>query len=96
MLHCRKMKMVPGVPRHVLVSYISEPSIMVRLKEYLKTSQSINSYYYDLTKVLFSMCIGNDSLLMNYPFSCFCKRSLSGFQCVMIPVAKTNYGKVSD
>ena len=43
MVHCRKMKMVPGVPRHVLVSYTSEPSNMVRLKEYIKANESIIS-----------------------------------------------------
>ena len=42
-MHCRKMEMVPGVPRHVLVSYISEPSIIARLKEYLMVNQSIIS-----------------------------------------------------
>ena len=39
--HCRDTKAVPVVPIHALVSYISVPSIMVRLKRYLKALQSI-------------------------------------------------------
>ena len=42
-VHCRKLKTVPVVHRHVLVSYINVPSIMVRLERYLKASQSIIS-----------------------------------------------------
>ena len=42
-MHCRKLKTVPVVHRHVLVSYINVPSIMVRLERYLKAPQSIIS-----------------------------------------------------
>ena len=42
-VHCRKLKTVPVVHRHVLVYYISVPSIMVRLERYLKAPQSIIS-----------------------------------------------------
>ena len=58
-MHCRKMEMVPGVPRHVLVSYISEPSIIARLKEYLMVNQSIIS----LCSIFFgTLCIFDMSL----------------------------------
>ena len=44
--HSRDTKMIPLVPRLALVSYISVPSIMVRLEGYLKAPQSIISLSY--------------------------------------------------
>ena len=41
--HSRDTKVIPVVPRLALVSYISVPSIMVRLERYLKAPQSIIS-----------------------------------------------------
>ena len=51
-MHFRKMEMVPGVPRHVLVSYISEPSIIARLKEYLRQGVRYSDHL-SLTGILF-------------------------------------------
>ena len=50
--HSRDTKTIPVVPRLALVSYISVPSIMVRLEKYLKAPQSIISLSFIFTTAL--------------------------------------------
>ena len=52
-------KPVPVVPRHALVSYISVPSIMIRLKGYLYALQSII--------LLWEICFGTPVCILLSP-----------------------------
>ena len=57
-MHCRKLKTVPVVHRHVLVLYINVPSIMVRLEGPPKHHFAIIHFFWDTLylalRILFS------------------------------------------